>query len=77
MEHPKTILGVTFISHDQTSEVLQPGKKTLDFPALLVSLQPTFILGRVPSIPTMWRDEFNAVESLDGLERPRDGDTKT
>jgi hypothetical protein len=26
-------VGVTFLSHDQTSEVLQPGKKPLDFPA--------------------------------------------
>jgi hypothetical protein len=63
MEHPKKVLGVTFISHDQTSEVLQPGKKPLDFPAPLVSLQPTSILGRVLSIPTMWGDEFNAVAS--------------
>jgi hypothetical protein len=54
MEHPKKILGVTFISHDQTSEVLQPGKKPLDFPAPLVPLQPTSILGPVLSIPTMW-----------------------
>ena len=63
MEHPKKVLGVTFISHDQTSEVLQPGKKPLDLPAPMVSLQPTSILGRVLSIPTMWSDEFDAVES--------------
>jgi hypothetical protein len=63
MEHPKKVLSVTFISHDQTSEVLQPSKKPLDFPAPLVSLQPTSILARVLSIPTMWGDEFNAVAS--------------
>jgi hypothetical protein len=40
MEHPKKVLGVMFISHDQTSEVLQPGKKPLDFPAPPASLQP-------------------------------------
>src|SRR5712691_4214868 len=61
MEHPEKVLGVTFISHDQTSEVLQPGKKPLDFPAPLVSLQATFILGRVLSIPTMWGDELQPV----------------
>jgi len=38
MEHSKKVLCVTFISHDQTSEVLQPSKKPLDFPVLLVSL---------------------------------------
>jgi hypothetical protein len=61
--HPKKVLGVTFISHDQPSKVLQPGKKPLDFPAPLVSLQSTSILGPVLSILTMWSDEFNAVES--------------
>jgi hypothetical protein len=71
MEHPKKVLGVTFISHDQTSEILQPGKKPLDFPAPLISLQPTFILGRVLSIPTMWGDELNAVESQLSVEAVR------
>jgi hypothetical protein len=52
----------SFISNDQTPEVLQPGKQPLDFPPSLVSLQATSILSRIPSIPTMWRNEFNAVE---------------
>ncbi len=71
MEHPKKVFGVTFISHDQTSEVLQPGKKPLDFPAPLVSLQPTSILARVLSIPTMWGDEFHAVEFQLSVEAVR------
>jgi len=41
MKHPKKVLGVTFIVHDQTSEVLEPSQKPLDFRAPLVSLQPT------------------------------------
>jgi hypothetical protein len=69
MEHPKKVLSVTFISHGQTSKVLQPSKKLLDFPAPLVSLQPTSILGRFLSIPTMWGDEFNAVASQLCVER--------
>ena len=45
LEHPEKVFCVTFIPNDQTPEVLQPGKKPLDFPAPLVSLQPTSILG--------------------------------
>ena len=71
MEHPKKVLGVRFKSHDQTSKVLQPSKKPLDLPAPLVSIQPTSILGRVLSIPTMWSDEFNAVESQFSVEAVR------
>ena len=71
MEHPKKVLGVTFISHDQTSKVLQPSKKPLDFPPPLVSLQPTSILGRVLSTPTMWSDEFNAIEFQFSVEAVR------
>jgi hypothetical protein len=71
MEHPKKVLGVTFISHNYTSKVLQPGKKPFDFPAPFVSLEATSILGRVLSIPTMWSDEFNAVESQFGVEEVR------
>jgi hypothetical protein len=48
-----------------------PSKKPLDFPAPLVSLQPTSILGRVLSIPTMRSDEFNAVESQFSVEAVR------
>jgi hypothetical protein len=71
MEHPRKVLGVTFISHDQTSKVLQSSKKPRDFPAPLVSLQATSILGRVLSIPTMWSDKFNAVESQFSVEAVR------
>jgi hypothetical protein len=62
MEHPKKVLVVTFISNDQTPEVLQPGKQPLDFPPSSVSLQPTSILSRIPSVPAMWSNKFNSVE---------------
>ncbi|HWO35989.1 MAG TPA: hypothetical protein VNO32_44935 [Candidatus Acidoferrum sp.] len=61
MDEPKKV-GVTFISHDQTSEVLQPVKKPLDLFSA-VGIASTSILRRVLSTPTMWSDEFNAVES--------------
>src|SRR5215831_256453 len=56
-------IGVTFISNDQAPEVLQPGEQPLDFPPSSVSLQPTSILSRIPSVSTMWGNDFNAVES--------------
>jgi hypothetical protein len=54
---------VTFISNDQTPEVLQPGKQSFDFPPAPVSFQPTSILSRIPSVSSMWGNDFNAVES--------------
>ena len=62
LEHPEKVFGVTFISNEQTPEVLQPGKQPLDFPPSSVSLQPTSILSRIPSVPAMWSIEFNSVE---------------
>jgi hypothetical protein len=61
LEHPQKVFGVTFISNDQTPEVLQPGAQPLDFPPSSVSLQPTSIR-RIPSVPAMWTNEFNSVE---------------
>jgi hypothetical protein len=62
LEHPEKVFGVTFISNDQSPEVLQPGKQPLDFPPSSVSLQPTSILRRIPSVPAMWSNEFNSEE---------------
>lgn len=53
LEHPEKVSGVTFISDDQAPEVLQSGKQPLDFPPSSVSLQPTSILSRIPSVPAM------------------------
>ena len=63
LEHTEKVLRVTFISNDQTPEVLQPRKQPFDFPPSLVSLHPASILSRVRSISTMWSNEFNAVGS--------------
>jgi hypothetical protein len=63
LQHPEKVLGVTFISNDQTPEVLQPGKQLFDFPPAPVSFQPTSILSRVPSVSSMWGNDLNAVES--------------
>jgi len=63
MEHPKKVLGVTFISHDHTAKVLQPCKKSLDFPASPIPLELTSILGRILAVATMWGDQLNAVEA--------------
>ena len=62
LKHPEKVLGVTFISNDQAPEVLQRGKEPLDLPPSSISLQPTSILSRIPSVSTMWDNDFNAVE---------------
>ena len=62
---------MTFISNDQTSEVLQPAKQPLDLPPSSISLQPTSILSRIPSGSTMWGNDFNAVESQFCIEAVR------
>ena len=62
LKHTNKVLRVTFISNDQTPEVLQPGKQPLDLPPSSISLRPTSILSRIPSGSTMWSDNFNAVE---------------
>jgi hypothetical protein len=41
LEHSEKVLGETFVSNDQTPEVLQPGKQPFDLPPSSVSLQPT------------------------------------
>jgi hypothetical protein len=61
IKHPEKVLGVKVTSHDQTPEVLQPGKQPLDLPPSSISLQPTFVLsieflrfrrsGATPSMP--------------------------
>jgi hypothetical protein len=53
LKHPEKIVGVTFISNDQTPEVLQPGKQSLDVSASSISLQSTSILSRISSVSTM------------------------
>src|SRR5260370_18786573 len=62
LKHPEKVLGVTFVSYDQAREVLQPGEQSLDFPSSSVSFQPTSILSRVLSVPTMWSNHLDAVE---------------
>jgi hypothetical protein len=61
--------GVHFARPDVESS--EAGKKPIDFPAPSVTLQPTSILGRFLSIPTMWGDEFNAVASQLSVEASR------
>jgi len=68
LKHSEKVLGVTFISNDQTPEVLQLGEQPLDFPPSPVSFQPTSVLSQIPSVSTMWGNDFNAVESQFGLE---------
>ncbi len=52
---------MVFITNNQTPEVLQPGKKSFDFPPAPISPEFSSILGACSfSIPSMWRNHFNA-----------------
>jgi hypothetical protein len=53
LKHTEKVLGVTFLSNDQTPEVLEPIKQPLDLTPSSISLQPTSILSRIPSGSTM------------------------
>ncbi len=63
MEHRKKVLAATFISDDQTTEVLQPGKESLYFPPSPIPLEPTSILRWILAVATMWGDQLDAIEA--------------
>ncbi len=49
------------VSHDQASEVIQPGKQALDFPAALVTPERTAVLAlRLGPVAAMRSDQLNA-----------------
>ena len=62
MDEPKKVLGVTF--HIARPDVGSPAasQEASRFSSA-VGVSSTSILGRSLSIPTMWNDEFNALES--------------
>src|SRR5262249_24747457 len=61
MDHAEKVLSVSFISHNQTAEVLQPGKQPFDPPTVTVSSQASPILSSVLPVAAMWRDELYTI----------------
>jgi hypothetical protein len=55
MEHAEKVLGVTFISNDQTPEVLQPGKQPFDFPPAVLRVRNLLVVGRTLSFASVPR----------------------
>ena len=53
------VLGVSFVSRDDSSKVLEPCEQTFDFPATNVTAKRTAILALHLSIRPMRRDQFN------------------
>jgi hypothetical protein len=52
---------MVFISNNQSPEILQPGKQTLNFPSTPIASELSAILGRGPfAHATVWRNHFNA-----------------
>ena len=51
---------MVFVANHEPSEVLQPGKKSFDFPASLVAPKLAAVLAQVPSVFPVWRNELDA-----------------
>ena len=52
---------MVFISNNQSPEILQPGKQTLNFPSTPIASELSAILGRTAfAAATVWRNHFNA-----------------
>ena len=60
MEETEEVLGVVFIPHARTTEVIEPGEQALDFPAALIAAQGPAVLCFENSVSAVWRDQFNA-----------------
>ena len=56
VEHPEKILCISFVAHDQSPEVLQPGKQSLNLPASPIAAHATQVLRCVFSITTVRSD---------------------
>jgi hypothetical protein len=66
----KKVRAVMLITHNQSTEVLQPGKQRFEFPATAVASQRSAILrGRRLSILLVRRDHLNAVFSQCCVQR--------
>src|SRR6185295_7427299 len=60
MEKGEEVLGVVFVPHAGTTEMIEPGEQAFDFPAALVTAQGPAVLCFENSVSAMWRDQFNA-----------------
>jgi len=60
MEDPEKILGISFVSNDQPTVVLQPGKQPFNFPPTAIPSQASQILSFVFPVTAVWRDQFDA-----------------
>jgi hypothetical protein len=63
VEHAEKILCISLVAHDQSPEVLQPGKQSLNLPASPIAAHATQILRCVSSITTVRSDEFDSVSA--------------
>ena len=63
------ILNMVFIAHNNTPEVMHPGKETFNMPSSAIASQDTTILrGRFSSVLLVRGDKFNALSSKDLIQ---------
>jgi hypothetical protein len=66
LDESEEVFDVVLPTGDETAEVVHPGEEPLDLPAFLVAAQLASVL-RLAPVPTVRRDQFNAVLFGKGL----------
>jgi hypothetical protein len=70
MSKGEEVIDMVFISDNNTSEVMHPGKETFNMPPSAISSQNTAILrGRFPSVLLVRGNKFNALSSKHLIQR--------
>src|SRR6185295_13316306 len=66
MEECEVVGGVIFITHDESSTVMEPGKEPFDFPALAIAAQAAAIVkgGLGSASPVRAQEDYALCEQL-------------
>ena len=75
MDHRQEVPGVILITDDESSEVMEPGKETLNFPSQLDTPQRSSVLGKVLSICSVRSNQLNFPFAQEAcIEKGREAD---
>jgi len=61
VKHSKKVLSISFVTDDESSEVLQPGKQPFDLPTSPIPPHAAQVLCCVSSIASVGSDQFDSV----------------
>ena len=57
-----------FVARHESTEVLQPGEEAFNLPAAAVAAELSAVLGDVPAVRAMWRDELDPALGQLGIQ---------